>query len=197
MKKQLLLLTALALTSGTMNAKVRQQLLKNPMIQMWNAICSYNETPTATHRTNFDNALQRITELKNKQWVRGCIEEVLGTAKWYDDIYMNLELIGAGGHMMADTSKCMQSMREEEERKATLSKKAKQYGFKGAEYAQLLDYTFMLGESNEKRDQKEIDAIARMLISKKSADKKKGMDQLREMISHDYSNKHPMSDPKK
>jgi|GEM_PF-5247699 len=195
MKKQLLLLTALALTSGTMNAKVRQQPLKNPMIQLWNAIYSYNETPTATHRTNFDNALQRITELKNKKWVRECIEEVLGTAKWYDDIYMNLELIGAGGHMMADRSKRMQSMREEEEWRATLAKKAKQYGFKDAEYEQLLGYTLKLAESNDKRDPKQIDAIAQMLISKKPADKKKGQEQLKALISS--TDRRPMTVPKK
>lgn len=194
MQKKLLLLTALVLTSSTISAKVVAKK-NNIMQRLSNAMWSYNENTTVAHRTNFDNALQQITNLTNNEWVRSFVEEGLQTAKWYDDIYMNLELVGAGGHLMPDYSKRMMSIREEKEWKATLNRKAKQYGFKDAEYEQLLNYAFVLAESNEKRDQKQINDIAQMLISKKSADKKKGLEQLKALTRS--KDRRPMATPKK
>ncbi len=196
MEKKLLLLAALVLTSGTISAKVEAKTRQeNPIIKLYNAIWSYNENTTVAHRTNFDNALQQITNLTNNEWVRSFVEEGLQTAKWYDDIYMNLELVGAGGHLMPDYSKRMMSIREEKEWKATLNRKAKQYGFKDAEYEQLLNYAFVLAESNEKRDKKQINDIAQMLISKKPADKKKGLEQLKALTCS--KDRRPMATPKK
>lgn len=179
MKKELLLLMGLILSNTPVNSKGKEKT--NIISQLYNAIWSYNQHPTTTSRTNFDHALQQITKLKNKEWVRDLASDTLQMAKWLDDIYMNLELIAAGGSMMPDYSKQKMTIREEEEWKATLSKKAKQYGFKDAEYQQLLEYTFQLAASPRKKDPKtldyiadSLDYIAHMLISKKQADRRKG-----------------------
>lgn len=193
-KKQLLLLTALVLTSSTIapaekyKTKPGNEIKSNNIMQqLANAMWSYNENPTVARRTNFDNALQQITELKNKEWVGNLVREAIESAKWYDDIYMMLELIGAGGHLMHDISKRMDYLREEDELKAKLTKKALQYGFKEADYQQILEDAFSLGYSDKKRDQKQIDDIAQMLVSKKSTDRKEGQELLGKLAGRNYS----------
>lgn len=177
MQKQFLLLTSLALTSGIATETHAIKGAKSPSGALYSAMNGYSANPSPTERTDFDGTLKPMLKCSDKQTI---IDDALMNAlETFDDIYMTLKLIGAGAQT---TRRMVTRPRGWAEKQENLKKqKAKHYGFTISEYQTLLDNAYVLAKSHQ-RNQKQLDALAEMLVSNKKADRKKGQEQLAQLV---------------